>query len=46
MEQPSTESVSDVVITDKETTLESNELINVHECIGHKVKTQLNVTGW
>jgi hypothetical protein len=51
MEQPSTESVSDVVTTDKETAnvtktaLESDEHINVHESVGHKVITQLKVTG-
>ena len=51
MEQPSVELVSDVVNTEKETTnvtkgaLESNDNISFHESVGHKVKTQLKVTG-
>jgi hypothetical protein len=51
MEQPSTEAVSENIDIDKDATsvtkgaLESNEHINVHETTGHKVKTQLKVTG-
>jgi hypothetical protein len=51
MELPGTESVNEKVNTDTDTTnvtkdaLESNEHINVHETVGHKVKTQLKVTG-
>lgn len=51
MEQPSTEAVNENVYIDKETTnttkaaLESKDCINVHESVGHKVKTQLKVTG-
>lgn len=51
MEQPRTESVNENVGTDKETTnetraaLEANEYVEVHESVGHIVKTQLKVTG-
>lgn len=52
MEQlSSTELVNENLNADKETTiatkaaLESSDRINIHENVGHKVKTELKVTG-
>jgi hypothetical protein len=51
MDQPSARIVGDNIITDKEATnvteaaLESDKHINVHQRVGHKVTTQLKVTG-
>lgn len=50
MDQPNTEAVKEIVNSDKETTnvtkaaLESNDNVNIHGGVGHKVKTQLKVT--